>query len=277
MRPVTEALSVDRLVRIGLTQYEARVYIALIRRDGSTPADVARVTRVPRPRVYDVLDSLVAKGLAARRPGHVAGYVAVDPRVAMAHLVEVQAQRLELLRSDADAAAAELSPAFQEGNRHRDPLDYVEVIRDREALARRFDQLQRAVEYEMLAFSKEPAVVTVDQNTVGMRMAETHAVRSIYELSLLHDSTRRAGVRRFVELGEQARFVPSLPLKLAVIDQRIVMFALPDPIAGREDLTSVVIEHPDLAAALKIAFEAVWTTALSFDEACAELGLSAAS
>lgn len=267
----------DRLVRIGLTQYEARVYLALIRRAGSTPADVARVTRVPRPRVYDVLDSLVAKGLAARRPGRVAGYAAVDPRVAMAHLVEVQARRLELLRGDAEAAADELSPAFQEGNRHRDPLDYVEVIRDREALARRFDQLQAGVVHEFLGFSKEPAVVAVDQNTVGMQMAATHAVRNIYELPLLRDPTRRAGVRRFIELGEQARFVRSLPLKLAVIDERTVMFALPDPIAGREDLTSVVIEHPNLAAALKIAFEAIWVEALTFDEACAELGLPAAS
>jgi sugar-specific transcriptional regulator TrmB len=270
---MSEAVSVDRLVRIGLTQYEARVYVALIRRDGSSAADMARLTGVPRPRVYDVLDSLVAKGLAVQRPGHAAKYVAVDPREAMARLVEVQAQRLDMLRGDAQAAAEELSPAFVEGNRHRDPLDYVEVIRDRDALARRFDELQAAVEHELLAFSKEPAVVTVDQNVVGMKTAATHEVRSIYELSLLRDPARRAGVRRFIELGEHARFVTRLPLKLAVIDERIVMFALPDPIAGREDLTSIVIEHPNLAAALKIAFETVWTSGLTIDEACAQLGI----
>jgi HTH-type transcriptional regulator, sugar sensing transcriptional regulator len=270
---MTEAPSVDRLVRIGLTQYEARLYVALIRRDGSTPADLARVTRVPRPRVYDVVDSLVAKGLAVHRPGHAAGFVAVDPKQAMARLVEAQAQRLEMMRDDAQAAVDELTPAFAEGNRHRDPLDYIEVIRDRDALTRRFNQLQVTVEQEFLAFSKEPAVVSVEQNAVGMQMAATHIVRNVYELSLLHDPKRRAGVRRFVELGEQARFVETLPLKLAVVDERVVMFALPDPIAGRDDLTSVVIEHPDLAAVLKIAFEAVWTPALTFDQACAQLGL----
>lgn len=263
----------DRLVRIGLTQYEARVYVALIRRDGSSAADMARLTRVPRPRVYDVLDSLVAKGLAVQRPGHAARYVAVDPRQAMTHLVEAQAQRLDMLRNDAQAAAEELSPAFEEGNRHRDPLDYVEVIRDRDALARRFDELQAAVEHELLAFSKEPAVVAVDQNVVGMKTAATHVVRSIYELSLLRDPIRRAGVRRFIDLGEQARFVAQLPLKLAVIDEQTVMFALPDPIAGREDLTTIVIEHPNLAAVLKLAFETVWAGGLTIDEACAELGL----
>ena len=263
----------DRLVRIGLTQYEARLYVALIRRDGSTPADLARVTSVPRPRVYDVVDSLVAKGLAVHRPGHAAGYVAVDPQQAVAQLVEVQARRLEMLRADAQAAVDELSPAFAEGNQHHDPLDYVEVIRDRDALTRRFDQLQATVEHEFLGFSKEPAVVSVEQNVMGIEMAAAHIVRNVYELALLHDPKRRAGVRRFVELGEQARFVESLPLKLAVVDERVVMFALPDPIAGRDDLTSVVIEHPDLAVALKIAFEAVWTSALTFEQACAQLGL----
>jgi HTH-type transcriptional regulator, sugar sensing transcriptional regulator len=63
-------------------------------------------------------------------------------------------------------------------------------------------------------------------------------------------------------------------MKLAIIDERIVMFALPDPIAGRDDLTSVIIEHAALARSLKVAFEAVWETALTMDEACAELGIA---
>jgi HTH-type transcriptional regulator, sugar sensing transcriptional regulator len=272
---VSETIAVDRLVRIGLTRYEARVYVALIRRDGSTAADMARLTGVPRPRVYDVLASLVAKGIAAERPGLAAKYVAIDPRQAMTRLVEAHEQELDLLRGDARTVADELAPAFAEGNRHHDPLDYVEVIRDRDTVARRFDELQANVADELLAFSKEPAVVPVDQNVVGMKAAAEHLVRSIYEFPLLRDAVRRAGVRRFVEIGEQARFVPELPMKLAIIDERIVMFALPDPIAGRDDLTSVIIEHAALARSLKVAFEAVWQTALTVDEACAELGIAA--
>ncbi len=264
----------DRLVRIGLTRYEARVYVALIRRDGSTAADMARMTGVPRPRVYDVLDSLVAKGMAAERPGHAAKYVAIDPQQAMARLVESHEHRLDLLRGDARAAADELSPAFVEGNRHRDPLDYVEVIRDRDALARRFNELQASVTDEMLAFSKEPAVVRVDENVVGMEMAAEHVVRSVYEYALLRDPVRRAGVRHFIELGEQARFVRSLPMKLAIIDERIAMFTLSDPVAGQDDLTSIIIEHADLAALLKVAFETVWAGSLTIDEAYTELEIA---
>jgi sugar-specific transcriptional regulator TrmB len=270
---MADAIAVDRLVRVGLTRYEARVYVALVRRDGWTAADMARTTGVPRPRVYDVLDSLVAKGLAAERPGTAAKYVAVDPARALQRLIDAHEQRVELMRDDARAAARELAQAFAEGNRYQDPLDYVEVIRDRQTLAQRFDELQASVTGELLAFSKEPAVVDVERNVAGMKTAAEHLVRSIYEYSLLRDPARLAGVRRFVELGEQARFVEQLPMKLAIIDERTVMFALVNPLAGDEDLTTVIIEHTDLAVVLKVAFEAVWAQGLTLDEACVRLGI----
>src|SRR5215469_8371558 len=79
-----EPLSVERLVRLGLTRYEARAYVALVRRDASTPAEVARMAGVPKPRIYDVLQSLVGKGLAANRPGRTAKFLRAAPGTAAA-------------------------------------------------------------------------------------------------------------------------------------------------------------------------------------------------
>ncbi len=75
------------------------------------------------------------------------------------------------------------------------------------------------------------------------------------------------GVQRFVEAGEQARFVPSLPLKLVIIDETIVMFGMEDPVAGSSELTIVVVEHQSLAKVLKTAFDAIWASGLTFDQA----------
>jgi hypothetical protein len=74
-------------------------------------------------------------------------------------------------------------------------------------------------------------------------------------------------VRRFIEAGEEARFVPELPLKLVIIDESIVMFGMEDPVAGRVELTMLVIEHPSLAKILKVAFMATWNAGLTFEEA----------
>ncbi len=265
---------VDRLVHLGLTLYEARAYVALIRRDGSTPAEVAKVAGVPRPRIYDVIASLVAKGLASERPGRTARFVAVPPDEAVNKLVNIHRERLQSLEADADAVRAELGPAFLEGSAHSDPLDYIELIRSPEAIGKRFNELQRATVREMLTFSKMPAAVRVDKNDAGIELARTRVLRTVYESALLDDPITREGIQRFIDAGEQARFVEELPMKLGIIDERIVMLAMIDPLAGDSGLTTLVIENDQLARCLKIAFEQVWATAVDFATACEGHGVA---
>jgi hypothetical protein len=71
-------------------------------------------------------------------------------------------------------------------------------------------------------------------------------------------------VRRFVEVGERARVVDHLPLKLVVIDERVAVFTMEDPIAGTTDLTIMIVEHPGFAGLLKLAFEHVWEAGEDF-------------
>jgi hypothetical protein len=98
-----------------------------------------------------------------------------------------------------------------------------------------------------------------------------HRARSVYEYSALEDPAFAAGVRRFIASGEEARFVPELPLTLVIIDEAIVMFGMEDPVAGRSELTIVVVEHRALARILEIAFNAVWENGLTVDELEAQL------
>ena len=270
---MAEAISVERLVRLGLTLYEARAYVALVRRDASTPAEVARLAGVPRPRIYDVLESLVGKGLAADRPGRTAKYVATPPERVAAQLMLVHQERVAALDDDARELVDELRSAYQAGQQHTDPLDYIEVIRSPEAVATKFNELQGTVEREMLVFSKTPVAVSVDENVVGLELARRNVLRSMYEFSVLEDEVQLNGVRAFLEAGEEARFVEALPMKLGIIDERTVLFALPDPIAGRDDVTTLVIEQPHLAHTLKIAFESVWASGVTFSQACRRMGI----
>jgi HTH-type transcriptional regulator, sugar sensing transcriptional regulator len=268
---VGDPVSVERLVRLGLTLYEARAYVALVPRDASTPAELARLAGVPRPRIYDVLESLVGKGLATDRPGRTAKYVATPPERVAGQLMLVHRERVATLEGDARGLVDELRPAYQAGQLHTDPLDYIEVIRSPEALASTFTELQRTVGREMLVFSKAP--VAVDPDAVGLQLARRHVLRSVYEFSVLEDETQLAGVRAFLDAGEQARFVEELPMKVGIVDERTVLFAMPDPIAGRNDVTTMVIEHPHLARTLKIGFESVWARGVTFSQACRRLGI----
>jgi sugar-specific transcriptional regulator TrmB len=256
----------DQMVGLGLNQYEARTYVGLLRRQASTAAEMARLTGVPRQRIYDVLDGLVEKGLASVRPGRTAQYAAVSPALALDSLVAAHRQRLATAEAAAETLLERLRPAYHAGQAHTDPLDYIEVLRDQRAIAQRFNDLLDATQREILVFTKPPYAVTVRQNVRGLEVARVRTMRSIYELSAFEDPDFPAAVQEFADAGEQIRFVPDLPLKLGIIDETIVMFGMADPVAEPSG-TTVVIEHPALALILKIAFETVWAQAIGYEEA----------
>jgi sugar-specific transcriptional regulator TrmB len=269
---VDPAQLVAQLSRLGLTSYEARAYETLVRRDSYSAAQVARQSGLPRQRIYDVLGSLVSKGLASARPGNQVKYAAVPPELAVERLLTLRRRELTALEDDAASIVAELGPAFDAGREQTNPLEYIEVVRDRDAINQRFDELQRRVRHEILVFTRPPYAKPPHENVAGIEVTRRHEARSVYEASVFDDPAVTAGVRRFVDAGEQARFVDRLPLKLAILDEATVMFGMEDPVAGADSLTMVVIEHPSLAHVLKLAFDAVWDEGLTFEAAEARWG-----
>lgn len=88
--------AVENLVQLGLKEYEARVYVALV---GLGEAHVRRIhetSGVPRPRVYDVLNALDQRGFIEIRQGSPLMYHAVPPEIVVS-----------FLKRDLDTAAAE--------------------------------------------------------------------------------------------------------------------------------------------------------------------------
>ncbi|HET7686763.1 MAG TPA: helix-turn-helix domain-containing protein [Candidatus Limnocylindria bacterium] len=263
---------IGQLTRLGLTTYEARAYVALVTRDSFTAAQVARQANLPRQRIYDVLSTLVDKGLASTRPGSVVKYAAVSPEAALERLVDDHRRELAEIERSATEMVAELAPTFRAGQEHTDPLEYIEVLRDPGAINERFTELQAQIRDEILVFTKPPYATPPQENVEGLEVTRTHVARSVYELSALDDPAVAAGIRRFIAEGEEARFVEELPLKLVIIDETIVMFGMEDPVAGgvprrSSDLTIMVVEHPALARTLKTAFLATWESGVTIDEA----------
>lgn len=110
---MTDAEHVARLTRLGLTSYEARAYLALAGSESLTATEAARVSGLPRQRIYDVLEGLVRRGLVATISGRVARFAALAPREAVDRLLAEL--RAELASREAEAAlvAADLQPLFE--------------------------------------------------------------------------------------------------------------------------------------------------------------------
>ncbi len=257
---------VTSLLSLGLTGYEANAYVALTRRGKATGAEVARLAGLPRQRIYDVLDDLVGRGLATVEPGRPAHYTAIAPEHAVAALLAAHRSVLERMQQDAEEAVRLLTPAYRDGRSETDPLSYIEVLRESTAIAKRFGELEASAEREILVFTKPPYAVQPAENVEGLELLERGVVaRSVYERSVYDDPAVVAAVQRFMEAGEEARVVDELPLKLVLVDERVALFTMEDPVAGSSDLTIMVIEHAGFARLLKLAFDQAWQAGEKFD------------
>ena len=70
---------VENLKLLGMSEYEARVYISLVRLGKATAREVHDDSGVPRARVYDVLEKLAKKGFADVEEAEPKRYKAVEP------------------------------------------------------------------------------------------------------------------------------------------------------------------------------------------------------
>ena len=102
---------------LGLSEYEARAYRALLRSGPTTAKELSRKSEVPMGRIYDVLNGLehhrLVRSQTASRPKK---YVAVEPDVGLDRLLEAKQRELDeqadqyaetvaTLMDDLDAAA----------------------------------------------------------------------------------------------------------------------------------------------------------------------------
>jgi len=85
------------LETFGLTEYEAKCFVALTRIDHGTAREIAEVADVPRPRVYDSVESLQERGLADVQDAQPRRFRAADPRDAVDTIRRDYGERLDEL------------------------------------------------------------------------------------------------------------------------------------------------------------------------------------
>ncbi len=82
------------LEEIGLKKYEARAYLALLQLGEAVASAIANKAGIPQPRIYDVLESLLDKGLIEIKMGRPKKYKIVRPRIAFPLFAEKSAKNI---------------------------------------------------------------------------------------------------------------------------------------------------------------------------------------
>jgi sugar-specific transcriptional regulator TrmB len=98
---------IDCLKSLGLTNYEARVYIALLTVASATASEIHEISGVPRASVYTVIDQLLNKGLVSVSQSAPKRFAAFPPEDAIARL-------MDHIENDAQYTRDSLSSMYRE-------------------------------------------------------------------------------------------------------------------------------------------------------------------
>jgi len=100
---VSEAEAVEALSRLGLSEYEARCFVALSQLSTGTAKEVAQVADVPQSRVYDITEQLHNRGLVDIQQSDPKKYCAVSVEHALQTLQEEYNAHLDVAEANLQA------------------------------------------------------------------------------------------------------------------------------------------------------------------------------
>jgi sugar-specific transcriptional regulator TrmB len=103
---------IDRLVKIGFSEYEAKAYVALLRESPVTGYQLSKLSGVPRSMIYEVLGKLTARGAAMTlRTGGATKYAPVPAAEFLDQLHREHKELTDSLKDD--LAALTLAPDLE--------------------------------------------------------------------------------------------------------------------------------------------------------------------
>jgi sugar-specific transcriptional regulator TrmB len=204
---------VQKLRELGLNKYEAQSYISLLKDSPSTARDVSQRTSVPKQRIYDILEALVAKGLVLVTHSKPRLYSAVPPKRAVNMLLE-KARSIEMT---ANEVLYGLENIHTQHFRRKYPEKTVWVIIKKEEIQEKIRESIRGASQSLLVISKNKSLL--HQFRYDILSAKTKGV----DITILTDKVDHPMMREFSPLETDAE----LP-NIFIFDDRQLAWVVTD-------------------------------------------------
>jgi len=245
-------MDTEFLERLGLGRNEAKTYLTLLRLGKANSAELARESGIHRINVYDVLNSLISKGL-------VSYYNEAGTRVFKAEtperLKETLAERLSLLETNLPGLLAQF-------NSKKEPWE-VTVLRGVEGKKSHFEEIQRVardtwhfvfIPHGLISLERAP------YNTMMRKWYDRLAKQGVGSRSLILDTPdARKRAKIFAGLrGLKIRFSKEIAFAPVSWD---VSKGLVFLTFHTEPYLIIRIKSKEIADAFKNNFEIMWRAA----------------
>ncbi|WP_214414051.1 helix-turn-helix transcriptional regulator [Sphaerisporangium fuscum] len=248
---------IGHLVQLGLGDREASAYATLLRTGPVHARELAGALRWEPGEVETAVIRLTRLGLVTGASSGDAVVKPAEPSIALESLTHEQSASLLRART----AAANAYDAYRRTVHPQPTEDLVEVVTGPEIIER-IHQIEGAAESEVLRFDSPPYHTQGRPNEEEIDSLARHVeYRVVYSRSAVQNADYYAcNIKPCIAAGEQARVLPTVPVKLTVFDRRVAFVSMSFVEAEIND--SMLIVYPSsLLSALIGLFETSWRTA----------------
>jgi len=273
---------IQKLKSLGFTEYESKVFLALIKGHNMSAPEISKSAKIRRTDVYDILKSFVEKGFCNEiETNSVLMYEIINPDVILDKLeLKAQKEKEKHIKSLKDTFN-ELKPLFATEKTEKNKSFNVELIRGYNVRrVEKFYELMRSSKKEILLMIRMEMYIS-DQidKTAAEFIGRGGIIKSIYELSenfkiKKHDrwtdctnEDLQKVFSGFENNGEEVRLSKTKIPNLAIFDRETVFLNVVDKSdTKKNNEADVIFNNKDFAETMAEMFCRAWEKSYSLKE-----------
>ena len=231
------------LLSLGFTEYESRVYFALIGKKHCSAAEAGRISGVPRNKVYDVLKSLEGKGGCILLLGAKKLYEPTSPTILAEKAQAKIREETARLKKSIEYARSDLFSLYDDPILEDEEIDYITVLSDPLSHAEKIIEMNGSVSNEIVVFSKKRSIAR-GLNKIDSKLypevesrASANLQKAVNERGVKYRVITRLDNLNFAIARDMAdryrdndnvdyRLVDSVPCKATICDCSEILLAL---------------------------------------------------
>lgn len=267
---------IDKLKYLGFTDYEAKVFIALLKGSLMSASEIADDAEIRRTDVYNILKSFVEKGYCNEiETNSVLKYELIDPDIILHKLERKITQQREKELETLKETFTELKPLHRTKESESIKRVNIELIRgyNKNRESKFLEMLKNAKKEILFMVKLEHAIMNEVDATAKKFMDNGGVIKSLYQVSdnfrIKKDNKWSKGTicdlikscEFYEQSGEILRLSAGAVPNMTIFDREIVFLNITDKTLPKHNEADVIIKNKEFAENMVVVFESLWEKA----------------
>jgi sugar-specific transcriptional regulator TrmB len=277
-----EAILTDKLKSLGFKEYEARVFIVLLKGHPMSASQIAKQAKIIRNSIYDILKAFVQKGYCNEiETNTILNYQITNPRLIFRKIERDYQESFNNSISNLKETFTDLQSIYSTQVHESSEKDVnIELIRgiNVNRVSKYLDLFQWAKKEILGMYTFNGVVSDKLDDTARKFIKNGGSIRTIYQTSLSFKTlvdgkavpASRADLIRvcesFTKYGEQVRLSRNKIPNITIFDRQKLYININDKSLPQHKRADLIIDNADFAVHMIDLFEFYWNNGLTIEE-----------